>query len=92
MMRTTVNIADDVYELARNHAHARRISLGEAITELVRQGREQAGRKPLGIRYENGIPVFDTPPDAPMITLEDVQRAQDQLDEEDAWRAFHPER
>ena len=88
-MRTTVNLPDDVYELARSHAHVRRIPLGDAIAELVRQVRE---RKPIGIRYERGIPVFDTPPDGPPITLEDIQRAQDQLDEEDAFSAMHPER
>jgi hypothetical protein len=90
MMRTTVNIADDVYEMARERAHKKRISLGEALTELVRQGREQTERKPIGIRYENGYPVFDTPQEAPMISLEDIQRAQDLMDEEDAFRAMHP--
>ena len=87
MMRTTVTLPDDIYEMARAHAHARRISLGDALAELVRRGEP---RPPLGIRYENGFPVFDTPPGAPKITLEDVQRAQESLDEEDARRAWEP--
>jgi hypothetical protein len=86
-MRTTVTLPDDVYELARDHAHSRRISLGDALAELVRRSEP---RPPLGIRYENGFPVFDTPPDAPKITMEDIRRAQDLLDEEDLRRALHP--
>jgi hypothetical protein len=94
MMRTTVNLPDDVYELARERAHRRRISLGEALSELVRNGAdlETSARKPLGIRFENGFPVFDVPPDAPKLTSEDVRRMQDHLDEEDAHGAWNSER
>ena len=37
-MRTTVNIAEDALIAARNVAQRERISLGDAISELVRRG------------------------------------------------------
>ena len=40
MMRTTVNLPEDVYEVARSIASAKRISLGEALAQLVRRGLE----------------------------------------------------
>jgi hypothetical protein len=35
MMRITLNLPDDIYEIARSLAEARRISLGDAIATLV---------------------------------------------------------
>lgn len=37
-MRTTLAIDDDVFQHARRYAHERRISLGAAISTLVRDG------------------------------------------------------
>ncbi len=37
-MRTTLNIDDDVFELARSLADARRVSIGRALSELARRG------------------------------------------------------
>ncbi len=37
-MRTNVNLADDAREFAEVYAHANGITLGEAITDLVRKG------------------------------------------------------
>ena len=39
-MRTTLTLEDDAIELARRLARRRRISLGEAVSELVRRGSE----------------------------------------------------
>ncbi len=36
-MRTTINLDDDVYELASAYASARGVTLGTAIGELVRK-------------------------------------------------------
>jgi hypothetical protein len=69
-MRTTANIADDALHAARSLARARSISLGEAISELIRRGlqRETA--------IEEGFPVFSVRPGARPLTLEDVQRSE----------------
>ncbi len=37
-MRTTVNLAEDAALAARNLAQRERVSLGEAISELIRRG------------------------------------------------------
>ena len=37
-MRTTLNLDDDAFELAKNYAKDRSITLGKALSELVRRG------------------------------------------------------
>jgi hypothetical protein len=37
-MRTTVNLSDDALIAAQTHARRRNISLGEAVSELIRRG------------------------------------------------------
>jgi hypothetical protein len=76
MMRTTINLPDDVYEAARSLANARRISLGEAIGELVRR----SNRPPAKIGFEGRVPVAILPEDSPIITLEHSLRIEDELD------------
>ena len=72
-MRTTVNLDDDVLRAARSLAHARSISLGAALSELVRT----ALTTTRAAKTRNGFPVFQVPQDAPPITLEDVKRWED---------------
>ena len=70
-MRTTVNIDDDVLEIARDLAREKKCSLGSALSELVRRGYRRAT---IAVN-ERGMPVFRAPPDAKPITNEDVRRA-----------------
>ncbi len=37
-MRTTISIDDDVFNIARQKAQKERVSIGHAISDLVRQG------------------------------------------------------
>jgi len=75
MMRTTLSLPDDVYEVARSVANARKISLGDAIADLVRQGLRpsQANKR------KNAFPTFAIPPDARPITLEQTLAAEDEI-------------
>lgn len=56
-MRTTLNLADDAVIAAQTLARRRNISLGEAVSELVRRGAAvpatgaQAGSAPLRGRF-----------------------------------------
>jgi hypothetical protein len=70
-MRTTLSIDDDVLEAARGLAEARRISLGEAVSTLARDGMREIGLR----RSASGILVFDVPDHFPRVTDEDVDRA-----------------
>ena len=71
-MRTTLNIDDDVLSVARALAQRKKISLGSAISELVRRGFKN-GRSTASKR--DGIAVFPINPNAEPITNEDVYRA-----------------
>jgi hypothetical protein len=76
MMRTTLNIPDDVFEVIRSLADARKLSLGDAAAELIRKGLEPDAR----IRNTPGIfPAFSIPPGAAPITLEQTLAAEDEL-------------
>ncbi len=77
-MRTTINIDDDVLKLARALADARRISLGAAVSYLVRRG--ATARMPHRIR--NGFHTFATELETGMKRFgpEDIRRAMDEED------------
>jgi hypothetical protein len=40
-MRTTINIAEDAFLAAKHMAQRERISLGDAVSELIRRGTRQ---------------------------------------------------
>jgi hypothetical protein len=70
-----LNVADDVLEVAKEMAYIRQISVGEALSMLARRGMNI----PVGTRRDpiNGLLVFDVPEDAPELTQEMVERAQE---------------
>jgi hypothetical protein len=75
MMRTTVNLPDDLYEVARSLAASRKISLGEALADLIRKGLHPIPR----IESKRAFPYFSVADDAPVITLERTLEAEDEL-------------
>ena len=75
MMRTTLNLPDDVYRVARSVAGVKGISLGEALAELVRQGLKPAMR----VDTQKVFPCFVLPEHAKPITLEQTLEAEDEL-------------
>lgn len=72
-MRTTLRLADDVYQAVKSLAEAEDRTFGEVASELIRRGLH---REP-PIRYEHHFPVFDVAEGSPPITLETVERALD---------------
>jgi hypothetical protein len=75
MMRTTVNLPEDVYRIARDVANVRKLSLGEALAALVRQGLRPSDR----LDFSGPFPKFRVPADAEPITLEQTLAAEDEL-------------
>ena len=63
-MRTTLNLGDDALEILRMHSERNGISLGDAASDLIRNG----SRYQLPTRRMNGLPVFDVPADFPAVT------------------------
>jgi hypothetical protein len=71
-MRTTLDIDENLLAIARVRAKERGISLGAAVSEMMRQGL----RIPIQTS-RSGFPVFEPPPDAPVVTDELVARYRD---------------
>ena len=70
-MRTNVNIADDAREFAEYFAHANGITLGEAITSLIRRSKDCV---PAEVKFERspaGFPML--PRTGHLITTEMVR-------------------
>jgi hypothetical protein len=75
MMRTTLNLPDDVSTVVRAVAEAKNLSLGDAVAELIRRGLNSDAR----IQEDAGVPHFVVPGDARPITLEETLTAEDEL-------------
>lgn len=76
VVRTTLNLDDDVLELLKEYAEKRSVALGRAASELVRKGFST----PTPTRIVNGLVVFDVPPDSPRITPERVKELESELE------------
>ncbi len=75
-MRTTLTLDDDVYQAAMTLARASGKTLGQVLSELVRTGLTP---RPTS-KTRGGLPTFDVPTGAPMISLEAVRRAWEEGD------------
>lgn len=71
-MRTTLDIDNQMLAIARVRARERGISIGAAVSEIMRRGLEVPRTK-----SKRGFPVFRMPADAPVITSEMVARYRD---------------
>jgi len=72
-MRTNVNLADDARQFAEIYAHANGLTLGGAITDLIRKSRQTAGgasEAPKFGRSASGFPTI--PPRNRVLTTEMV--------------------
>ena len=75
-MRTNVNLADDARQFAEIYAHANGITLGEAITDLVRKGGRAASLPAETLEFRRSAAGFPTfPPSERVITTEMVKEA-----------------
>jgi len=73
IVRTTINLDDDVFPLIKKYAESRRVPLGKAASELVRRG--LTARRPT--RTVHGLTIFELPPDSPQVTTEQVRRLEE---------------
>ena len=75
-MRTTLSLDDDLLPDVKTYAESRDMSLGKAVSELVRRGL----RAPLPTRVINGFHVVDLPAGSPAITREHVRKLEEDLE------------
>ncbi|MGH9379314.1 MAG: hypothetical protein ACRD2Z_01675 [Thermoanaerobaculia bacterium] len=73
MSRTTLRLEDDALELAKKHAARHRLTLGQAVSELVKQGAE----RPLVTDERSGLHVVRLSRRSPKVTAALVDRLRD---------------
>jgi hypothetical protein len=71
LMRTTLNLDDDVLRIAKAYAEDRALTLGAAVSELTRRG--LAVRRPTRVVK---LHVFDLPADSPRVTAKRVRELE----------------
>ncbi len=71
-MRTTITLDDDVADLVVRQAKARGVSLGRAVSDLVRRGFQA----PASSVAKGGLVVFRLPADSPTVTTDVVRRIE----------------
>jgi hypothetical protein len=75
-MRTTLSLDDDLLPHVKTYAENRDISVGKAVSELVRRGLHA----PLQTRLINGFHVVDLPAGSPAITREHIRKLEEDLE------------
>jgi len=71
-VRTTINLDDDIIELATRLAKSRSVSLGKTISDLVRRGLNA----PTPAQDKGGLVVFQLPHNSPKVTTDEVRRIE----------------
>lgn len=72
IVRTTLDLDDDLFEWVSRRAEARKQSLGTAVSDLVRRGLQT----PTPTVAKEGLVIFQLPSDSPRVTTEDVRRIE----------------
>ena len=75
-MRTTLSLDDDLVPQVKTYAESRDITVGKAVSELVRRGLHA----PLQTRTVNGFRVVKLPSGSPVVTSEHIQKLEEELD------------
>lgn len=73
-MRTTLNIEDDIVQVARQLARQRGTTIGQVISDLVRKALEPKTSS----RVRNGVPLFSPVPGAKKPNLALVNKLRDE--------------
>jgi len=63
LMRTTVNLDEDVYQAVSSLSQSSGTPLGKVLSEVARRGLKPGPIK----KRKKGLPMFEVPPGAPMI-------------------------
>lgn len=74
-MRTTLDIDKDMLEVAKSLAKHRRLSLGKAVSDLIRKGIHPPKQNQM---TNNGLRVITRGDDAKAVTLDIVNKLRDE--------------
>jgi hypothetical protein len=75
MPRTTLALEDDALRVAKAHAERRKVTLGKAVSELIRHGAE----RPLVTEERSGLHVPRLSRRSPRVTAALVDRLREEL-------------
>ena len=75
MPRTTLHLEDDALVVAKQHAARHHLTLGKAVSELVRQ----AAERPLVTEARNGLQVIRLSDRSPKVTRAQVDRLREDI-------------
>jgi hypothetical protein len=75
MARTTLHLEDDAMEVAKAHAERHRLTLGQAVSELVRRAVE----RPLLTEERNGLRIIRLNRRSPKVTAARIDRLRDDV-------------
>ena len=75
-MRTTLSLDDDLIPHVKKFAESRDITVGKAVSELVRRGLHA----PIRTRVVNGFHVIELPSESPSVTTEHIRKIEEELD------------
>lgn len=74
-MRTTFDLPDDLLQIAKAMARDKRLTLGQAVAELMRRGLQPSAPSRITTNPKTGFPVLHT---GRLITTEDVRGLADE--------------
>ena len=75
MPRTTLQLENDAMKVAKAHATRHRLTLGQAVSELVRQ----AAERPLLTQERSGLRVVRLNRRSPKVTAALIDKLRDEL-------------
>jgi hypothetical protein len=75
MPRTTLTLEEDALKVAKAHATRHRLTLGKAVSELVRR----AAERPIVTEDKSGLRVLQLNRRSPKVTAELVERLREDL-------------
>ena len=75
MPRTTLQLEDDAMKVAKAHAQRHRLTLGQAVSDLVRK----AAERPLVTHERSGLRVLRLDRGSPIVTAARVDQLRDDL-------------
>jgi hypothetical protein len=73
--RTTLQLDDDAMEVAKAHANRHRLTLGQAVSELVRK----AAERPLLTEERSGLRIVRLTRRSPKVTAARVDQLREEL-------------
>lgn len=73
--RTTLRIEDDALKLAKGHAARHRLTIGQAVSELIRR----AGERPLVTEERSGLRVVRLGRRSPKVASAIIDRLRDEI-------------